>query len=463
MELFEGSSNWIMALGKTLVHSLWIGILCLSILKILFVLITPRFATIRYRTALAFLLAFTGTVVAMFLWLYTPLKGESEFMAAGTPGTFPAIHGLQDDNGWTKTVCYYSTFIYFTGIVFYLVYMIFSIGHIHAIRKGGKPVQGAWLDRFNAFKERAGIGIRTILLVSDRTDTPILAGFIRPVVIVPTGMLTQLPFSQVEAILMHELFHLKRFDHLMNLFQRMVEMLFFYNPAIWSLSRIIRIERENCCDDLVLRECSRPLDYARALYQLAQDQGRSPDLVPAATGNNKGELKNRIQRILNPTTMKTNIREKISALVLLAGGFLIVAVISGFSSGISITQLNQAPEEIILPDTIPAPDEDSSFDEAIDWEEIEKEIAAAKQKVMEEIDWEKIEQDIVAAKQKALEEIDWEQIKKDMEAAMKAIDWEEIEKNMEEVRIHMDSLVQNFDFDMDFDLDFDSEEEMIEN
>ena len=478
MELFESSSNWIMALGKTLVHSLWVGLLFLSILRVLYVFIPSRFASRRYNVAAAILLLFTGTVVAIFSFLYAPVQGTSAIIPAGSGVVFPALYEIQSTSGWLQAICYYSTFIYFIGILFYLIHTIWSISQLHSIRKSGEPVQGLWLERFIAFKARAGIGIRTLLLVSDRTDTPLLAGIVKPVIIVPAGMLTQLPFTQVEAILMHELFHLKRFDHLVNLFQRIVEMLFFFNPAVWSLSRIIRSERENCCDDLVLRECSRPLDYARALYQLAREQGNPTTLVPAATGNNNGQLKFRIQRILNPATMKTNIREKISALLLLAGGFLIVAIISGFSSGFSITQYNQAPEElspvdnpsdpdpvpqvqpapspnpvpvldlmpltepdpVVQPDTLPPLDETPQVEEPVDWEEIKQEIEEARQKAMEEIDWEEIKREVEAAKQKAMEEIDWEEIRNEMEEAklhaMEEIDWEKIRKEIEEAKLH---------------------------
>lgn len=87
---------------------------------------------------------------------------------------------------------------------------------------------------------------------------PALVGYIKPVILVPAGMLSNLSVSQVETILMHELYHLRRFDAIANMIQLLIENIFFYNPAVWAISNIIRTEREKCCDDRVLDSCGDP-------------------------------------------------------------------------------------------------------------------------------------------------------------------------------------------------------------
>jgi hypothetical protein len=280
---------------------------------------------------------------------------------------------------------------------------------------------------------------------------------------------------------------------------------------VWIISKQIRIEREKCCDDAVLEKTSRPEEYATALYQLAQQYRGVSSLSPSAAGTNQYYLLKRIKRILNQSTMKSNIREKLYALLLMAGGVILLFTLSGFSQGLSIihhdyfsremaqktgesrsadvvpilspagpvtnpdpipaTIPDPVPETIVAPDTVPdlqKEEKEKAMQEAleeIDWEEIKEEIESAKQQALEEIDWEEIKKDMEAARKEVMEDIDWDEIKKDMEQArLKAfeeIDWESIKKEMENSRIHMDSVMKDFDFDFDIDFeefDFDFEE-----
>jgi beta-lactamase regulating signal transducer with metallopeptidase domain len=137
------------------------------------------------------------------------------------------------------------------------------------------------------------------LLESSLVDVPTVIGFVKPVVLLPVTALAGLTSQQVEAILAHELAHIRRHDYLVNLLQTLVETVLFYHPAVWWLSRRIRIERENCCDDLAVSLCGDPVAYAAALADL--EALRSSGAVPphhiamAATG---GSLLQRVRRLL---------------------------------------------------------------------------------------------------------------------------------------------------------------------
>ena len=120
-------------------------------------------------------------------------------------------------------------------------------------------------------------------------------GYIRPVILMPVGLLAGLPARQVEAILLHELAHIRRHDYLVNLMQIVVEGLVFYHPAVWWISGVIRAERENCCDDLAVATQGDALAYAAALTALEQKRGAVRDAVLAATG---GSLVKRVRRLL---------------------------------------------------------------------------------------------------------------------------------------------------------------------
>ena len=110
-----------------------------------------------------------------------------------------------------------------------------------------------------------------------------------------SSALAALSPAQVEAILAHELAHIRRHDYLVNLLQTLVETLLFYHPAVWWLSRRIRTERENCCDDLAVSLCGDPYAYAKALADLEELRGTSGRLALAATG---GSLLQRVRRLV---------------------------------------------------------------------------------------------------------------------------------------------------------------------
>jgi beta-lactamase regulating signal transducer with metallopeptidase domain/protein involved in polysaccharide export with SLBB domain len=132
------------------------------------------------------------------------------------------------------------------------------------------------------------------VLQSTLVQTPTVLGCFRPVVLLPLRVVTGLPAVQLELILAHELAHIRRHDYLVNLLQTLVETLFFYHPVIWWLSRQIRNERENCCDDVAMATVGSRADYGRALLAIEELRATSTALTLAAHG---GSLVDRIRRI----------------------------------------------------------------------------------------------------------------------------------------------------------------------
>jgi beta-lactamase regulating signal transducer with metallopeptidase domain len=143
-------------------------------------------------------------------------------------------------------------------------------------------------------------------------------------VLLPISAVTHMPPAQLEALLAHELAHIRRHDYLANLLQTAVETLLFYHPAVWWVSDRIRAERENCCDDAALRVVKDPITYARALATL--EEMRSPRLALAPAGNG-GDLMDRIRRI---TGVATGHRYTPSAWM---AGALLAAIILGILAG----------------------------------------------------------------------------------------------------------------------------------
>lgn len=152
----------------------------------------------------------------------------------------------------------------------------------------------AALDRAH---RRLGLQRQVRVLSSGLARVPLVVGYLRPVILLPASLLTTIPLSQLEAILMHELAHVRRHDFVVNLLQVVMETLFFYHPAVWWLSHRIRVEREHCCDDLVVQVMQNRSDYGRALIAIEELRGQ-PSVF--ALGAVDGSLLARVRRIAEP-------------------------------------------------------------------------------------------------------------------------------------------------------------------
>ncbi len=172
-------------------------------------------------------------------------------------------------------------------------------------------------------RQRLGVTRAVQVYESLLVQTPVVVGWLKPLIFFPVGMITGLDEAQLRALLAHELAHLRRHDYLVNIFQTVVETLLFYHPAVWWLSRRLRQERELCCDDIVVQVTGDRLIYARTLTDLA-GRAASPALTAAATD---GHLLTRIRHILGiPAPRPTLLSGHWAAvvlIVLLAGGGMV--------------------------------------------------------------------------------------------------------------------------------------------
>lgn len=162
-------------------------------------------------------------------------------------------------------------------------------------RDGVSPASDEVLATLQRVSERLGLRRAVRVLQSTLAQVPVVIGYVRPVILLPVSLATCLPAGQLEAILAHELAHVRRHDFVVNLLQTLVETIFFYHPAIWWLSRQIRVEREHCCDDLVVALLGNRVEYGRALVAIEQLRGRNTLL---ALGAGDGSLLARVRRIL---------------------------------------------------------------------------------------------------------------------------------------------------------------------
>jgi hypothetical protein len=196
---------------------------------------------------------------------------------------------------------------------------------VRKLRAGGtETLDEHWLERFDRLRQSLGVAFPVRLLCSASATVPMVIGWLKPVVLVPAGLLTGLSTEQLEALLAHELAHIRRHDYLVNLLQNAVETLLFYHPAVWWVSGQIRNEREHCCDDLAAA-CGGALEYARALTALAELRQSSPALGLAANG---GSLLARIRRLAGITPPARRGNTWPVAATLLTIGFLTTLLLS---------------------------------------------------------------------------------------------------------------------------------------
>jgi beta-lactamase regulating signal transducer with metallopeptidase domain len=143
-------------------------------------------------------------------------------------------------------------------------------------------------------QERMGLRRHIRYGESRELDSPVVLGWFRPIVLVTTQAITGLSPQQLQAIIAHELAHIRRYDAFVNLFQIVAEMVLFYHPAVWWVSRRVRVEREVCCDHEALAACGEPVSYARALTMM-EEWRAAPSMLMAA---NRSPLAERVLRLL---------------------------------------------------------------------------------------------------------------------------------------------------------------------
>ena len=207
---------------------------------------------------------------------------------------------------------------------------------------GLKELPPETIELFDRVTEKLGIQRVVAVYQSSLATVPMVVGYLRPVVLLPASLLSTIPVAQLEAILAHELAHIRRHDFVINLLQTLVETACFYHPAVWWLSTRIRIEREHCCDDLVVNGVQNREAYARALLSIAENQGSKPSL---ALGAKDGSLPARMRRLLNAHGDEGVIRQRriwwgASAITIVAA-FL---MLNSISIGIGAERLAEAAQ-----------------------------------------------------------------------------------------------------------------------
>lgn len=203
--------------------------------------------------------------------------------------------------GWLEPRLPLVILIWSVGVLLMAAHMFVGWIRVRRIRRTATPLEPRrWPERVRVLAGRCRVTRRVRLLVSSLVDVPAVIGFVRPAILVPASALSGLSADFLEAILLHELAHVRRRDYLVNVVQCVVEVLLFYHPAVWWVSQQIRREREHCCDDFAASRCADQVTYARALTSLEELRIPATRLAVGAAG---GDLLARIRRLIAPETV----------------------------------------------------------------------------------------------------------------------------------------------------------------
>lgn len=352
------------ALGWTLFHSLWQGALAaLGFAAVLY--FSRRYsARVRYGLGLA-TLALVLLMSGLTFWNHYSGSGPAgsaalvSQAATASASTQPAALAAPaaaagEESRSQRIVAFFSDYfsrhlplivsLWLLGVLFLTLRFSGSLLYIQRLKYWqNRPLPSPWPEKLQELAARAGLRRPLRLLESLRLKTPVVIGHLKPVLLLPAGLVTGLPADEVEALLAHELAHILRRDYLVNVMQHLVDILFFFHPGLRWISAAVRQEREHCCDDFAVELCGDARHYALALARLQAAGAGTPQPALAAAGR-AHKLLRRIARLLGKPRLVHDFREGfVSALLLVVCLFGMLKLAGAAAPVASATEVKPKP------------------------------------------------------------------------------------------------------------------------
>lgn len=314
------------AINRTLLHSIWQGLILVMLVGVVLLITKKSRSNLRYNLLISLLFIF-ALVSAFTFWIEfrkdssttafslinlnnfseTPVK--SYFIKPGSDSktTFQPIEYSINLVNRNASLIFIIWLVIFT---FKIVGTANGLVSIHRNRKYNTvSAKDFWLQRLNQLSEKLGVKKDILLAESEMISSPMVQGIFKPMIIVPLGFFTNLPHNQIDAILLHELAHIRRKDYLINLLQSFIDDVFFFNPAVFWLSKLIREERECCCDDLAIHALENKILFVNALVSFQEYRLASSEKLITFISR-KNHLLYRIRRIILNNNKSLSAMEK---------------------------------------------------------------------------------------------------------------------------------------------------------
>lgn len=328
----SGMEHGLQAFCWMLIHSLWQGLLLAIVTGTVMLLTKKASAGTRYAIITSLFFTFLAACCYTFIYEWNHDYATANPLAAS--GAFGSIDLLQQYgiNQLPAALAQYcsnhATLIvtgWFAIFCFRCWQMSRAFGYVHRIKTNKHQEPGAyWQHKISALTQQLHIRKTVTLLESGITKIPVVIGHLKPVIYMPVGLLANLPPDQVEAVLLHELAHIRRNDYLVNLLQNIAETIFFFNPGLLWASSLLKQEREHCCDDVALAHTGNRKQFIEALISFKEHVIYSRSHAMAFPGK-KSHLLQRVARIIDNRNNSLSGGEKI----FLLGSVLICFILLG--------------------------------------------------------------------------------------------------------------------------------------
>jgi bla regulator protein BlaR1 len=299
----------IQAFSWMLIHSLWQGLLLAIVTALVLMATRKASAALRYNLVFVQFLLFVIACTATFAWVWN--TGNVQSIPQVFAGTLAAnaTQAFNIDAGSIRAfgfACanYFTVNAPFVVLVWCILFIMRSVKFMGGLvfiqrarhRKVSLP-NAYWQQRIAVLCEKLQLKRAVQLLESGYVKVPFVVGHLKPVILMPIGLLAGLPPEQVEAVLLHELAHIRRNDYVVNFLQTIAETIFFFNPGLMWISSLLRDERENCCDDIALAQTKNKREFVQALISFKEYSLYGAGYQVAFPGK-KNHLLQRVSRIL---------------------------------------------------------------------------------------------------------------------------------------------------------------------
>lgn len=316
---FINASLLVDALGLALLHSLWQGLLIGILFKAVLYSMSRASPQMRYWASVGALALLAASVPLTTMYLLAGMQPLAVSTVANAAAPYALAESTRSGTGAVPAgipLIEWTVALWLAGVAVVATRTLMSWRRLSGLRRAADIGAASGLvDIVDRLRGVFGLSGKIAIGFSASIDSPMIIGWIKPMILLPPAVAARLPREQLEMIIAHELAHLSRQDHWVNLFQVATETLMFYHPVVAMVSRRIRIERENACDDLAVAATRRRLDYVEMLAALERERGPGPAL---ALGVQDGQVLTRIRRLVERSEPGNSRGAAIPALIALA-------------------------------------------------------------------------------------------------------------------------------------------------
>jgi len=299
------SSNFAYAMGWTIVHSIWQGLLVAFLIKYSFKSFNFSSSTHKHNIAFGSLMLIFGLSITNFFHYWIEASQTTTIVLTEIVPSF-SVQGSRNtlidpasSADWFSTYGPYLTAIWMLGFLWMGIKSILNLLSLNAYRKNSLPIENrTWTKELNKLLDKIDLSQNVQIRHTATAIGVCTFGFLKPIILIPTAIITSIPPEEIKHILAHELTHIKRNDFLLNLVQLAIETIMYYNPGVYILSKIIRRERELACDQASLVLTKNNIAYAKTLLKLSQITNQEKTLT-LAFANDQNDFEERIKAILS--------------------------------------------------------------------------------------------------------------------------------------------------------------------